>query len=188
MPVRVELYLRNRVIRGELATDGVRTLDRFNRHDPAITLQDAQVASFHVAVRPRALGTVRVDKSQVLLVVPDDTDEQMTLRGAWVPKKRVQAEAGVGPLDVRGTFHLGSSPKSSLEQLLFGDEERIYIPVTNALVTCEYHQGWSAALPTVFLMRRVVEFITSPQPVAEHRSELVLAVAQASPVNGRNGH
>lgn len=164
MPVRVDLYLRNRVVRGDLVTAGARTLDHFNRRDPALTLENAQVASFHIAAQPRLVGTVRVEKAQVLLVAPDDVHEQLVLRGAWQPRKRVLAEAGVGPLAVRGIFHLGQSGRqANLAHLLFGEDDCLFVPITDATVTCEYHADWTAHLPTVFAMRRAIEFLTSDE-------------------------
>jgi hypothetical protein len=164
MAVRVDLYLRNRVVRGDLITEGARTLDHFNRRDPALTLENAQVASFHVATQPRPVGVVRVEKAQVLLVAPDDAHEQLVLRGAWQPRKRVLAEAGVGPLAVRGIFHLGQSGRqATLAHVLFGEDDRLFVPITDALVTCEYHTDWTVHLPTVFAMRRAIEFLTADE-------------------------
>jgi hypothetical protein len=163
--VMVELYLRDRLIRGLVSTQGLRALDLFNRTDRALQVREAQAASFHCAATPRFLGSVRVDKAQVLLVAPHDAEHLLwaRLRAGWVPKSKVQAEAGVGPLIVRGTFHVGRSIPLAMASVFLGSEQRLFLPVTDATISSEYHRNWSVQLAAVFIPRRLIEYVTLPE-------------------------
>lgn len=158
-PVPVELYLRDRVLRGDVRVEG-RTLDTVNRPGRTIELRGAQSTSFHTAAPPRRLGHIRVEKAHVLLIRPDDAGLARTLHGAWKPTRRVLAEAGLGPLAVRGIFHLNPALRADLAHLLSSGEERLFLPVTQATVTAEYHPGWSVEFATVFLLRTAIEFVS----------------------------
>ena len=163
MSIPVELYLRNRVLRGQITTGSERALDLFNRCEPSVVLHEASAASFHFSSRARYLGVVRVPRARILLVAPYESLDQLpSLRGLWVPKRKVEAEVGVGPLIVRGTFHLADSGEASPAAFLFGSEERPFLPVTDAVVSSEYHRTWSVALPSVFVSRQAIEFVTEP--------------------------
>ena len=68
----VELYLRDQVIRGELRTDaGKRAVDALNESTSGvIVLGEARSTSIHVKGPPTRLGTVRIQRAQVLVVIP----------------------------------------------------------------------------------------------------------------------
>jgi hypothetical protein len=176
MSIPVELYLRNRVLRGEIATGGERALDLFNRGEPSVLLHDAYAASFHFSARARQLGVVRVPRAHILLVAPyESLDQLLSLRGLWVPKRKVEAEVGVGPLIVRGTFHLADASESSPAAFLSGSEDRPFLPVTDAVVSSEYHRTWSVATPSVFVSRQAIEFVTEPVTALQTGRERELA-------------
>jgi hypothetical protein len=186
MSIAIELYLRNRVLRGEITTGGERALDLFNRREPSVVLHEAYSASFHYASRARRLGVVRVPRAQILLVAPHESIEQLTsLRGLWVPKRKVEAEVGVGPLIVRGTLHLADAGEVSPAAFLSGAEDRPFLPVTDATVSSEYHRAWSVALPSVFVARQAIEFVTEPLQVSPGWSRPADYLELAGAVNGR---
>ena len=111
MATTVELYLRDQVIRGELRTDpGKRAVDVLNESPSGvIALAEASTTSVHVKASRTRLGSVRVQRAQVLLVIPYDASPlgPRQLRTAFVEKQPRQVAVGVGPFFVSGTTHVG---------------------------------------------------------------------------------
>lgn len=162
MGVTVDCYLRDQIIRGELAGGRDRPLDQLNTSiEGFIILHNACLQNLRASVEPVQLGTTRVQKSQLLLVVPHDTQAVAPqLRPGWVRKARVRVVAGIGPLTVRGTFHVPPAEHVSLEKIIRDSDGRAFLPMTRASITSLQYPDWSIEVPSAFLPRQEVCYIS----------------------------
>ena len=175
MGVTLELYLRDQVIRGELSAGQGRPLDVLNTAGEGyVILDNALAGSLHVDALPIRLGTVRVHREQILLVVPHDSSSRMAplLRAGWVEKKRVRVMVGLGPLMTSGVFHVGSweGDQFSVEHLARGQDGRIFLPATEATVRSVYDPSWSVECPSVFIPRPAISYLALLEVTSESES------------------
>lgn len=175
MHVLVEVYLRDHIIRGEVSPEGRRTLDIFNARGPAVALTGAQAASFHTAESPRRVGNALLDKRHILLVAPNDggTFVPAGPRCAWTQKLRVHGEAVIGPLVVKGTFHLwGSGGEDPSAFFAAQGDDEAFLVATDATIGAGHLPGWSVRYPTVFIPRRAIGYLAAVGRVEDRTLEL----------------
>lgn len=173
MGVTVEVYLRDQVIRGELPDGQGRPLDQLNNaRENYIILGNALSGSLHVDAPPMKLGTVRVQRDQILLVVPHDAPSMVAprLRSGWVEKRRARVIVGLGPLAVTGSLHMGQwegTTEVTVEQIARSSDARAFLPATQATVASQYDPNWSIESGSVFLARAAIGYVCLLSPPAE---------------------
>ena len=158
MAITLELYLEHQIIRGSFGRykddSNFRPIDLLNYvTGEIIELTDAWSASLHVEAPPAWLDTVRVKRSQILLVVAQDTTPlpPRQLRITFVEKRPFRAVLGLGPFSVSGTLHLNPQEQESLAALEHDSSGRFFVPVTDATVRSQYHKRWQIAAQVMFV-------------------------------------
>ena len=174
MSVTLDVYLRDQVIRGELAIDGNRPLDQFNGAlESHVLLEDACVQSLYVDGPPAALGAVRIQKERILLAIPCDGPPTVArqLRGVWVPKTGVRLMIGLEGLTIIGTFHVRNPEHASLDRIMRAAEGRAFLPVTDARVRWLHRPDWSVEAPSIFVAHVAIGYICLIPPTAAQAAD-----------------
>jgi hypothetical protein len=167
--ITLELYLEHQIIRGDFKDEpGHRPIDLLNSvGGTMIVLSDAWSASLHAEAPPVRLDTVRVKRTQILLVVAQNTAPlpPRRFRVGFVEKRPMRAMVGLGPFSVAGTIHVGSHEQSSITTLEHDVSGRFFIPVTQAEVRSQYHPRWRIEADLMFVNRAAITFSsTTPLP------------------------
>jgi hypothetical protein len=165
MRIDVELFLRDQIIHGELVTTQPRPLDQINsKLETFLLIENARAASLHVSSPPVRLGTVRVEKEQILLVVPHDSGVTVPgpIRGGWVQKRQLQAMIGLGPLWVKCDLFVSSHDQVSLTTLGRARDGQLFLVASNASISSAYHPEWAMPASTVFLYRTAISYLALP--------------------------
>ena len=166
MATTVELYLRDQVSRGELRTEsGRRAVDVLNEAPSGvITLGEASSRGIHVKSAPTRLGAVRVQRSQVLLVVPYDASPlgPRQLRAGFVEKQPRSVAIGIGPFFATGTIHVGRYESSSIELATTDPSGRTFVPLTDAHLVSQYDADWWLDVAFLLVNRATIGYTGSP--------------------------
>lgn len=163
MSIKLDLYLRDQVIRGQVELVQGRPLDLLNSSlEASLVVRDAVAWSLHDGSGPLPLGTVRAHRDWVLVAVPHDGGSRIAavLRSGWVEKRRVRVALGLGPLALQGTFHLGQWDQVSLEAICRGGDHRPFMPATDATIQGLYATSWSFECSTVLVARAQISYVS----------------------------
>lgn len=162
MAITLELYLEHQVIRGSFKDEpGQRPIDLLNSvAGGMIGLTDAWSASLHVEAPPVWLDAVRIRRSQILIVIAQDTAPlpPRRFRVGFVEKRPLRAVVGLGPFAVAGTMHVGSHEQASVITLEHDVSGRFFIPVTEAQVRSQYHPRWLVEADLMFINRAAIGY------------------------------
>jgi hypothetical protein len=161
MGVVVDCYLREQIVRGEISDEKTRPLDVLNNPlESYVILTNCSLRSHRSGGEPISLGITRVQKSQVLIVVPHDQQLAVppALRHGWVRKQQVRMTAGVGQLIISGYFHSRTGETFSLARLLREGDNRVFLPITDATITTLDASDWQLQFDSVFVMRHALGF------------------------------
>ncbi|MCC7105127.1 MAG: hypothetical protein IT307_08295 [Chloroflexi bacterium] len=159
----VDCYLREQIVRGELSDEKSRPLDVLNNAlESYVILTNCSLWGHRSGTEPILLGMTRVQKSQILIVVPHDQQLAVpsALRHGWVRKQQVRVSAGVGPLIIAGYFHIPTSETLSLARLLRDGDGRQFLPITDATITKLDSPAWQLQFDSVFVMRHALGFFS----------------------------
>lgn len=167
----LELYLRDRVIRGDVKEEfGQRPIDLLNgARGGILVLNDAWSASLHASAPPSHLTRVRVQRSQILIAVPQDPAPlpARQFRLGYVEKRPVRSAVGLGPFTVTGAVHIGLHEQSAVGSLEHDAGGRFFIPFTAAVLKSEYDPTWSLETELLFVNRAEITYTTpTPDPEA----------------------
>lgn len=161
MATAVGLYLPHQVISGDLAIEtGQRLVDVLNgAEESLLVLANGVSRSLHTEAPPVALGTVRVQRAQVLLVIPAEARPLglRHMRAGYVEKRPLRARVALGPLLLTATLHFGPREPASFEGFLYDAGARFFIPATEANVSSQYRSETLEA-PLVFVNRAAVDY------------------------------
>lgn len=160
--VIVDAYLRNQTIRGELPGHQGRPLDVPNNTlESFVILSNACSSSLHDPSLTTALGTVRLQKEHVLLVMPYDPPSSVRgLQAGWVSKQPVSVMIGVGPFTVSGSIHIAATGDSpSLEKILRNPSGRIFWPMNDATVASPHSADWSLEAAAIFVLYSQIAYV-----------------------------
>jgi hypothetical protein len=162
VPITLELYLHHQVIRGDFQSElDKRPIDLLNAAvNSVITLSDAWSASLYAEAPPIRLGTVRVQRAQILLVIPQNPPPlpRRLFRVGFIEKRQVHAALGVGPFVLTGTAHVGAHELASIRGLENDTSGRLFIPVTQAAVRSQHALAWSLEAELLFLNRAAISY------------------------------
>ena len=162
MAITLELYLEHQIIRGDFKDEpGHRPIDLLNSvAGGMIALSDAWSASLHVEAPPVWLDTVRVRRSQILMVIAHNTIPlpPRRFRVGFVEKRPLRAVVGLGPFAVAGTMHVGTHEQASVITLEHDVTGRFFIPVTEAEVRSQYHPRWLINADLMFVNRAAISY------------------------------
>jgi hypothetical protein len=160
--ITLELYLEHQIIRGSFKDEpGQRPIDLLNSvAGGMIGLSDAWSASLHVEAPPVWLDAVRVRRSQILMVIAQNTTPlpPRRFRVGFVEKRPLRAVVGLGPFSVAGTMHVGSHEQASVMTLEHDVSGRFFIPVTEAQVRSQYHPRWLIEADLMFVNRAAISY------------------------------
>ena len=163
MSVIVDFYLRDQIVRGELAAGQGRPLDLLNNKlDNFITLVSGLSRSLHAASEPTKLGQTRLHKDQLIMAIPHEERQALAapIRGGWVEKRLARVIVGLGPLVVSGNLHFGQWESVAPGAIWRNPDGRAFLPATEARVTSHYHPSWAVEAHSVFLARAAISYIS----------------------------
>lgn len=169
LAITLELYMEHQIIRGSFKDDPThRPIDLLNSvAGGMIGLTDAWSASLHVEAPPVWLDVVRVKRSQILMVIAQNTSPlpPRRFRVGFVEKQPLRAVVGLGPFSVAGTMHVGSHEQASIITLEHDVTGRFFVPVTEAQVRSQYHPRWVIEADLMFVNRSAISYTYSvPNP------------------------
>jgi hypothetical protein len=135
MPIEVQLFTADYVIRGQIENDGERLTDVLNlKNEQGLVLLDAQVASLHTLgkVPPVRMAKTRVEKSAITLAVPIQRD--LTHKSIFRKANRLAFDVVVlvPQFQIQGVIHQieRMDPRKG-----FTMRPEDYIPLTEAVLT-----------------------------------------------------
>jgi hypothetical protein len=135
MPVGVELFTLNHVLRGLIETSGERLSDFLNvPTESSLTVSDVHMAPLMALGKgpPVRLGTASLEKRTLLLAIPREQD--LTHKSLY--RRATRQEYGILVLlpnfELRGNVHL--TERLDVRRLLI-DRTHDFIPITNASAT-----------------------------------------------------
>lgn len=104
---------------------------------------------------PSPVGTVRLLKSNVHLVVPPNVTMPAALRPAYVQKRPVFTRLTCGPYELEGTLHYDRQESVDL-RTLFAEGFNPFTPVTDATIRFVLDPGWQTSSSAVLVNRDAV--------------------------------
>lgn len=135
MPIEVQLFTTDYVIRGQIENDGERLTDVLNlKNEQGLVLLDAQVASLHTLGKapPVRMAKTRIEKSAITLAVPIQRD--LTHKSIFRKANRLAFDVVVlvPQFQIQGVIHQTErmDPRKG-----FTMRPEDYIPLTEAVLT-----------------------------------------------------
>lgn len=135
MPIEVQLFTADYVIRGQVENDGERLTDVLNlKNEQGLVLLDAQVASLHTLGKalPVRIAKTRVEKSAITMAIPIQRD--LTHKSIFRKANRLAFDVVVlvPQFQIQGVIHLTErmDPRKG-----FALRPEDYIPLTDAALT-----------------------------------------------------
>jgi hypothetical protein len=169
MGITLELYLDHQIIRGELrVNEGQRPIDVLNAvKDNIIEVTDAWSVSLHAEAPPTRLDRVRVRRPSVLVAIVRNATRMppRSVRVAFVEKRPIQMEVGLGPYAASGTFYVSGRENVSsreVESPLLGLEHdadgRFFLPFTQACLRSQYSPRWKVDADLMLVNRAAISY------------------------------
>jgi hypothetical protein len=158
----LELYLDHQIIRGDLPMDdGQRPIDVLNTaKGGVIQLSDGWSVSLHAEAPPTRLGTVRVRRQNILVVIPRSKVQlpPRVMRTGFVEKRPLRAEIGLGPFAVAGSFYVTGHEPETLASLEHDPGGRFFVPFTQARLRSQYSPRWKVDSDLMFVNRGAISY------------------------------
>ena len=104
---------------------------------------------------PTPIGTARLVKDNIHLVVPHDVTPPVPLRPGYVKKRPVLTRLTCGPYDLEGTLHYDNKDPVEL-RVLFTETFSPFTPVTDATIRFVLDPNWQASSSVVLVNRDAV--------------------------------
>jgi hypothetical protein len=164
--VTLEMFLEHQIVRGDLRSEeGQRPIDLLNGvNGGVIELSKAWSASLHVEAQPIWLDTVRVRRSQILLIIPRTVVllPPRIVRLGYVEKRPLRVAAAIGPFTVHGNYHVTNHEHVALTCLEQDVTGRFFVPLTDAFLTSQHSTRWKMEADAIFVNRGAVTYTYAP--------------------------
>lgn len=169
MPIEVQLFTADYVIRGQIENDGERLTDVLNlKNEQGLVLLDAQVASLHSLGKtpPLRMAKTRVEKSTITMAIPIQRD--LTHKSIFRKANRLAFDVVVlvPQFQIQGVIHVTErmDPRKG-----FTMRPEDYIPLTEAVLTFAPNPQLVMRVDTVVFNKKqtlmVAELRARPAPL-----------------------